>query len=612
MRKFIFILFLFVFFSFFSEATISKWTIMIYLDGDNNLEEYALDDFLEMSEISSDENVNIVVQFDRISRYDSSYGNWTGCNRFYVTKGIEPTEENAISNWGDGKGEREVNMGDPETLANFILWAKENYPAEKYTLILWNHGGGWRDLYQSMYQIAGKEIPVLKEVCYDDTDGDYLSTNEVRQAIENAGGVDLIGFDACLMGMIEVAYELSPFASVMVASEEVEPASGWDYVEILSELKAQPLSTSEEFGEIIVNSYSYDTLSAISLINIQQLIDSLNYVLDEIMSSDIYLDIYLVRSETKNFDELTYIDLYDFFNKLYQTTENETLKSKIEEFQDIFKQTVFSDNEESDNSYGLSIYFPDYGEVIAFDYNGETISFPESALWDEFLSAFLTSDLFSSFTLVFSEDFSSGIPVNWTIVDGYNDGKTWTYTNPGRRNLDLNSPFMIVDSDWAGTVDMDEELITPSIDFTSYATCYLEFKNVFEYYENEIGDVDIKIGNGQWQNLKKFKRQDIEGKVIIDLTSISSGEKNVQIRWHYYNANWDWYWAVDDIKIYGKLPGKGDVDKSGGIDISDVILCLRMAIELDPLDTSLADINGDGEVDITDVILILRRVVGLT
>jgi len=106
------------------------------LAGDNNLEGAGIDDFLEMSSVGSSSAVNIVVQFDRIPGYDDSYGDWTSCKRFCVTPGMTPTPANAISDLG------ECNMGDPNTLDEFVMWATTDYPADKYALILWNHGSG--------------------------------------------------------------------------------------------------------------------------------------------------------------------------------------------------------------------------------------------------------------------------------------------------------------------------------------------------------------------------------------------------------------------------------------------------------------------------------------
>ncbi|MEW6681018.1 MAG: S8 family serine peptidase, partial [bacterium] len=138
-----------------TETSTKTWTFMVYLDADNDLESAAIDDFLEMSSIGSNDDINIVVQMDRINGYNSSYGNWTGTKRFYITKNMTPIPENAYSDIG------EANMGDPDTLKNFINWAKSSYPAENYALVLWDHGSGWKT--------KALERRKPKAVCYDDT-----------------------------------------------------------------------------------------------------------------------------------------------------------------------------------------------------------------------------------------------------------------------------------------------------------------------------------------------------------------------------------------------------------------------------------------------------------
>ncbi len=212
-------------------AIAAEWTFMVYLDGDNDLEGAGIDDFLEMATVGSNSDVNIVVQFDRISGEDSSHGDWTTCKRFYVTQGMEPTEANQEVDI------EEVNMGDPAVLTDFINWATTSYPATNYALILWNHGNGWRARYDALIEdlrtattveeknairqeLAEVQRPSFKGVCSDDTDGDVLYMQEVQSALNAATtDVDLIGFDACLMGMIEVAYEIRDTgASVMVGS----------------------------------------------------------------------------------------------------------------------------------------------------------------------------------------------------------------------------------------------------------------------------------------------------------------------------------------------------------------------------------------------------------
>ena len=121
-----------------------SWLIMVYIDGDNNLESYAIDDFLEMASVGSTADVSIVVQMDRIAGYSTEYEDWTGCARFAIEQGDTPVLANA-EYWPDESKEKEVDMGDPQTLEDFVDWAMQTYPASHYALVLWNHGGGWRE-----------------------------------------------------------------------------------------------------------------------------------------------------------------------------------------------------------------------------------------------------------------------------------------------------------------------------------------------------------------------------------------------------------------------------------------------------------------------------------
>src|SRR5712664_4180367 len=103
---------------------VAKWTVMVFMNGDNDLEPDAIRDFEEMAKVASDPAVNIVVQFDRIPGYSNCYGNWTQTLRFCVKQNLAPTKENAVEDIG------EANMGDGTVLRDFVRWAKAKYPAE--------------------------------------------------------------------------------------------------------------------------------------------------------------------------------------------------------------------------------------------------------------------------------------------------------------------------------------------------------------------------------------------------------------------------------------------------------------------------------------------------
>ena len=114
------------------------WTFLVYMAGDNNLEQFGLLDLAEMKAIGSTADVNIVAQFDRMT---------DGVTRRYHLRHDTPLDEDQV-----GPELGETNSGDPRELARFLAWAVEAYPAERYALVVWNHGTGWKedDLYASL------------------------------------------------------------------------------------------------------------------------------------------------------------------------------------------------------------------------------------------------------------------------------------------------------------------------------------------------------------------------------------------------------------------------------------------------------------------------------
>jgi len=251
----------------YAQATEKDWTFLVFIDGDNNLEDAAIDDLNEMEMAGSSDQVNIVVQLDRIPGYDSSNGNWTTCKRFYVTKDSNGYDSTIVSTEIADLGER--NMGEPATLVEFAQWGKDNYPAQHYALVLWDHGNGWRLLGRSTYQKniipkdfdTGGPIAAPTGIGWDDTDGgDYITTPELRSALQSiytyyGAKIDILGMDACLMGMLEIDYELAPFVDYRVGAEETEPWDGWDYEASMAWLVDNPGATAEQLAQQLVSDY---------------------------------------------------------------------------------------------------------------------------------------------------------------------------------------------------------------------------------------------------------------------------------------------------------------------------------------------------------------------
>ena len=208
-------------------------TIMVYMVGSDLESEYfaASTDIDEMLTSDFDEDeINLLIYAG-------------GCQDWYNSS--IPDGDNSIHLISDGNltmldSTDGKNMGDPDTLLSFLDYSYENYPADQYALILWNHGGG-----------------ALLGYGFDEITGDCLTLEELDTALSKSpfngeNKLEWVGFDACLMATIETANMLSPYANYMIASQESEPGWGWDY-DFLDEI--DDLSNGEEIGREIVDSY---------------------------------------------------------------------------------------------------------------------------------------------------------------------------------------------------------------------------------------------------------------------------------------------------------------------------------------------------------------------
>lgn len=203
-----------------------SWTILVYMCG-SNLESgydsssgtydtkagsygYATSDLNEIaSVIGQPDDVNIVVEAGGSKKWYSSIANASKLNRFHLENKKYVLDEQ-ITN---------ASMGLLSTFESFLEWGLSTYPADHTGVILWNHGGG------------------MFGVCYDENySDDSLYDNEVKSAVssaftklDRAEKLEFIGYDACLMGVQDVAEFNSDYFNYMVCAQESESGSGWDY-----------------------------------------------------------------------------------------------------------------------------------------------------------------------------------------------------------------------------------------------------------------------------------------------------------------------------------------------------------------------------------------------
>ncbi len=205
----------------------ARWTVMVYMDGDNNLEPWITHDIdKEMAAVGSSAEVQVIALADRGAHPGAADGGWKGARVFRVTKGMHATADQAIADWG------KADMGSPQTLTDFVTWTKAAYPADHYALMMWDHGWGWW---------PGN---TMKDV----TSNDYLDMNELRTALQTFGGVDMAGMETCLGQTIEVQAEFRGFADALAGSEDSTGYTTFDYEDVLGRLQADPRMTAAQLA----------------------------------------------------------------------------------------------------------------------------------------------------------------------------------------------------------------------------------------------------------------------------------------------------------------------------------------------------------------------------
>jgi hypothetical protein len=218
-----------------------KWTVLIYLDGDNNLDPYSVDDIEEMKMIGSTENVNVLVLWDRYAEPAYLYKVVPGDLVLMSGLVVDGREVNGA----------EVSMADWHVLESFVDYGKANFPADHYMLDLWDHG--------SPYGYACWDDHVATEWETPDT---AISLSGVVSALEGTGTMDILTYDGCTIGMVEIAHEFSlvPAEKVqieyLVASEEYIPGSGYAYDQILQEMKSMSDLSSAAVATMLADTYA--------------------------------------------------------------------------------------------------------------------------------------------------------------------------------------------------------------------------------------------------------------------------------------------------------------------------------------------------------------------
>ncbi len=334
-------------------------TVLMYMCG-TDLQSACVSDLYEMCDASYSDDVNIVVQAGGASEWDDDNLTPYALNRFTVSYG-DFSDMEVLDN---------QSMGDQQTLMDFLDWGTSSYPADRYVLVFWDHGGG---------SAAG--------VCFDETaDNDSLTLHEINDALYEFYQsnpdfpLDIVGFDACLMATYENAAHLRHYANYMVASEELEPGIGWYYTGWLSKLCDDPDMDSQSLAVAIADAYmeactdenpdDYLSMSVVYL-------PAMNYLVDTMETYAAYLSQALNEGQLAAFSRARQ-RMYAFGEFSDASSDMVDMAAMLQATRSIAPQTAAAlesayqkavrynvGTEKFDYLTGLSIYFP------SDDYDGD-------------------------------------------------------------------------------------------------------------------------------------------------------------------------------------------------------------------------------------------------
>jgi hypothetical protein len=437
-----------------SKATPAKgkasWTILVYLAGDNNLDGAGTTDLMEMKKVGSSASINVVAQFDRASGKGTS-------KRYVLRKGTTLAAD-IVADLG------ETNTGDPAVLKDFLTWGIKTYPAQHTLAVLWNHGAGWDDsnLFAGDYfsgatppsvvhkgytfdakgsvtakaPLARKKqaaaVPLAqaraairrgqralfrttvetmvksRAIAFDEQARDYLDNNEMKKVLLDiktllGRKLDILGFDACLMSMLEVGYQVKGGAAYTVGSQEEEPNNGWPYDRILTALAKNPAMAPADLAKAIVTQYlsSYGansgvTFSATDLGHVGSVaaaVSGLGAALTQAMTdAQQFSAIQSVRGGVQEYSAPydDYVDLVDLCDGLGKVVGSAEVTAACLAVKAATAQMILQSGWKGStmaHSNGSSIYFPKKKVCALYS----KLDFAKKNAWATFIEAYLAA-----------------------------------------------------------------------------------------------------------------------------------------------------------------------------------------------------------------------------
>jgi len=363
-------------------TTAKAWTYLVYMAADNNLDtwgNFSLD--LMKKGLTSDRDINVVVLYDR-----------HGANADL----LQVTSAGAVKIADYG----EPDMGNPETLRQFLSWGKNAFPADHYAVVIWSHGGGWKYIIQD--STSGTRMSI-----------DGLSSAMNSVAAELGRKFDITIFDACLMSLVEVADQLTDATDYAVASEQSVPYKGFPYDLMLQRLAANPSVSSGDYAHGIADDYytyyvQSDSKSVLSITAIDEselgtLVSSIDNLSDTLIANmaEFSPDVNAARAVAQHqvggvAGTFWYVDLHRFADQLALRISDTTLDAQAAAVVDHLGNAIYERHSHNldGTAYGLGINFPPnlsrYQDknYLAQNYQNVNLTFTNETHWDEMLLEF--------------------------------------------------------------------------------------------------------------------------------------------------------------------------------------------------------------------------------
>jgi hypothetical protein len=379
----------------------SDWTFMVYFVADSpaplkNDELWMFPAINRMEKAGSSSQVNLIIQADDYDAWGGNIGTFGGTRRYLVQQDYQ---NNIFANYVLNENMwylDEKNMGEPQTLVEFVSWVKGNYPADNYALLLFGHGAGWQG--------------ICKDVTSNEDKLDIFDLENSMSQIYNILGkkLDILFLWSCVMGQMELFYQLGEYVDIILASETTMSYCNDAFEEPLKFLINNPSASPEEFAQTICDNYCYSpadgiesyepefvvkligakTVFGIKTGDINNIKDAVNNFATAMIQDK--TSCRFIKSALQESELVRIHDLFEFANIISKKDVNQSIIDAACQVMDaINSASIISPPNPPPPLRGISIYSP---PKVRFDKNYKNIDFAVDTQWDEFLDYYYTAE----------------------------------------------------------------------------------------------------------------------------------------------------------------------------------------------------------------------------